>query len=603
MGEDGLELSSSGAFDVSPKVCVTSSGNIVVTWQSDNVIIMQKIAPEGTLLWGDSGITMSCADTYSWPQLFAVEDDNILLKFFHDTGPSYAPTRHCYIQKYDSDGVTVWDEDTVVSNAGGISAWTQVFPIESDGANGCFIAWHDDRDNNMDASSFIQHVNSDGSVGFTANGVELSIQTSRENYYPKIAFNSNTWELYTYWMETDSAQNQRGLYGQKLDAEGNRLWTDNGKTIIEISATGIIPIAAKQANDDVIVCFDEASGTMDSFIKATRLDSDGEFVWDNDFVTMCSVASSKVHSEASYFANNQIICTWEDNRNGGSDIYAQNINFDGTLGVQLANGTIEGTIALDGGVGNLMEVEVTAGSITENPDVNGDFTISVPAGTYEVTASLEYYTPQTISDVIVTEGNATTEIDFTLDWIPVYNPPQNLIVDPITGLVTWNPPTPYPGAEVQGYNFYLDGTFVEYCELITLQLENLINGVEYTISISAVYDLGESEIVTVIFIYEGTGAGNNIIAYTKLLSNYPNPFNPVTNIAFSIKEAGNVTLEIYNLRGQLVKTLINEAKETGEYTASWNGTDNSNKPVSSGVYLYRMKSDNYVSTRKMILIK
>ncbi|MCK4978796.1 MAG: T9SS type A sorting domain-containing protein, partial [Candidatus Delongbacteria bacterium] len=75
------------------------------------------------------------------------------------------------------------------------------------------------------------------------------------------------------------------------------------------------------------------------------------------------------------------------------------------------------------------------------------------------------------------------------------------------------------------------------------------------------------------------------------------------NILYSIKEAGNVRLEIYNLRGQLVKTLVNEVQETGEYTTSWNGTDNSNKPVSSGVYLYKMKSANYTATKKMILMK
>ena len=90
---------------------------------------------------------------------------------------------------------------------------------------------------------------------------------------------------------------------------------------------------------------------------------------------------------------------------------------------------------------------------------------------------------------------------------------------------------------------------------------------------------------------------------TKLAGNYPNPFNPVTNIAYSIIDAGNVTIEVYNLRGQLVKTLVNETKETGNHTAIWNGTDNSKKNVSSGIYFYKMKSSNYTSTKKMILLK
>ena len=602
-GEDGIELSNSSIFDASPKVCVTSIGNIVVTWQAENVIIMQKISPDGTLLWGDNGITMSCADTYSWPQPIAVEDDNILLKFFHDSGPAYSPTRHCYIQKYDSDGVEVWNEDTVVSNAGGISAWTQVFNIISDENNGCFITWHDSRGGGTISYPFVQHVNSDGTVALAANGTQLSTETNRQNFYPESVYDSVNDELTTYWSQTDGNQNIHGITGQKLDAGGNLLWGANGNNIINISDLYVLPFAVRKANDNVIIFYDEGISGMDSYTKAMRLDADGNFVWEGDSVTMCSVPSEKVHSEGSFFANDQIICTWEDDRNGARDIIAQNINFDGTLGVQLVNGTIEGTVTLDGGVGNLMDVEVTAGSVTENPDINGGYTISVPAGTYEVTASLEYYTPQTISDVMVTSGNSTTGIDLTLNWIPVFNPPQNLTIDPLTGIVTMDPPEPYPGVELQGYNIYWDGIFLASTELLIFQLENLINGVEYTIGISAVYDLGESEIVTVIFIYEGTSAGNNIITYTKLLSNYPNPFNPVTNIGYSIKEAGNVTLEVYNLRGQLVKTLINEAKETGEYTASWNGTDNSSKPVSSGVYLYKIKSGIYTNTKKMILMK
>ena len=601
-GEDGIELSNSAAFDVSPKVCVTSNGTAVVAWQSDNAIIMQRIAGNGTLVWGPNGITLSCADTYSWPQPFAVADDHILLKFFHDTGPVYAPTRHCYMQKYDNDGNAAWASDTVVSNAGGITAWTQVFPIISDNNNGCFITWHDSRGAGTISYPFVQHVNSDGSISFTANGVQLSSEMNRQNFYPESVYNSINDELTTYWFQTDGNQNNYGITGQKLDAGGNILWGANGNNLINISSLYVLPFAVRQTNDDVIILYDEGINGMDSYTKAMRLDADGNFVWTGNSVTLCSVLSAKVHSEASQFSNNQIIAAWEDDRNGPKDIYAQNINFDGTLGVS-ESGTIEGTVNLIEGVGDVTEVVISAGINTTNPDANGDYILSVSAGTYDVIASLEYYSPQTNSGVVVTANNATTGINFDLSWIPVYNPPQNLTVDPLTGLVTCDPPEPYPGIELQGYNFYLDGTFVAILVQQTYQLENLMNGIIYTIGISAVYDLGESDVVTVEFIYEGTDAGTNIIAVTKLMSNYPNPFNPITNISYSINEAGNVRLEIYNLKGQLVKTLVNEVQETGEYTASWNGTDNSNKPVSSGVYLYKMKSANYSSTKKMILMK
>jgi subtilisin family serine protease len=89
----------------------------------------------------------------------------------------------------------------------------------------------------------------------------------------------------------------------------------------------------------------------------------------------------------------------------------------------------------------------------------------------------------------------------------------------------------------------------------------------------------------------------------ELGKNYPNPFNPDTNISFSIKKDGFVSVKIYNTRGQLVKTIISENMQEGVHFTSWNGKDNSNKSVSSGIYFYKMDSQGYSSVRKMILMK
>ncbi len=90
---------------------------------------------------------------------------------------------------------------------------------------------------------------------------------------------------------------------------------------------------------------------------------------------------------------------------------------------------------------------------------------------------------------------------------------------------------------------------------------------------------------------------------TALENNYPNPFNPQTTISFSLHENSFVKLEIYNIRGQLVKTLIADNYEVGVHSAIWNGNDNSNNPVSSGIYLYKLETGNYQATKKMILLK
>lgn len=90
---------------------------------------------------------------------------------------------------------------------------------------------------------------------------------------------------------------------------------------------------------------------------------------------------------------------------------------------------------------------------------------------------------------------------------------------------------------------------------------------------------------------------------TKLQGNYPNPFNPETIINFSVANESNVELTIYNIRGQRVNSLVNERIKQGSHSAVWNGTDDSGKAVSSGIYFYIMQSDDYRSAKKMILLK
>ena len=85
--------------------------------------------------------------------------------------------------------------------------------------------------------------------------------------------------------------------------------------------------------------------------------------------------------------------------------------------------------------------------------------------------------------------------------------------------------------------------------------------------------------------------------------NYPNPFNPFTKIDYEIPAAGKITIKVYNIRGQYVKTLVNEHKEAGSDYTYWDGTDDKNRKISSGVYFYQLESKSSTKTKKMILIK
>jgi len=90
----------------------------------------------------------------------------------------------------------------------------------------------------------------------------------------------------------------------------------------------------------------------------------------------------------------------------------------------------------------------------------------------------------------------------------------------------------------------------------------------------------------------------SIIQKFKLDQNYPNPFNPSTKIKYSIPEQSFVTLKVYDLLGREVATLVNEEKPTGNYETEFNGVD-----LPSGVYFYQLKANDYVETKKMILLR
>ena len=193
-----------------------------------------------------------------------------------------------------------------------------------------------------------------------------------------------------------------------------------------------------------------------------------------------------------------------------------------------------------------------------------------PNGTYDFSFTLEGPPTGTLSGVVSLDGAGdVTEVAIAVGGFIIYPDAQgNYTIDLSIGVYTLT-------ATLEGYDDYQTDVAITEDETTTLDFE----------------------------MTETVGSQGIVVAATVLNNNYPNPFNPTTNIAYSIKEAGNVTIEVYNLRGQLVKTLVNETKETGDYTATWSGTDNTNKAVSSGVYFYKMKSGSYTSTKKMILLK
>jgi hypothetical protein len=97
--------------------------------------------------------------------------------------------------------------------------------------------------------------------------------------------------------------------------------------------------------------------------------------------------------------------------------------------------------------------------------------------------------------------------------------------------------------------------------------------------------------------------GNSVPVRFSLSQNHPNPFNPATTIGYTLPTRSFVALEIYNLLGQKVVTLVNQDMEAGVHQVVWDGKDSQGNKVSSGVYFYRIKADNFSEVKKMVMMK
>jgi len=219
------------------------------------------------------------------------------------------------------------------------------------------------------------------------------------------------------------------------------------------------------------------------------------------------------------------------------------------------------------------------------------FTIfALNAGDYEIYITTVYDEGESVSS---NSANVTITLPIPIDVIAQSQEP-NIII-------SWSLPA---SRGLSSFNIYRNSELLAD-DVIASPYEDLnVPSGNYTYNVIAVYDDNwESEMSDDAFVNHTDINETLAPTITQLVGNYPNPFNPTTTISFSLKEAGIVAIDIFNMKGQLVKTLINEEMTGAYHNVVWNGKDNKNKQVTSGIYFYKMKTGKYQETKKMILMK
>ena len=222
-------------------------------------------------------------------------------------------------------------------------------------------------------SAFIQHISGDGNLSW-AGGVELSTNSSSFRMSPCLAVSEDYQELMAVWNQSNSSQSQRGVYAQRLDEYGNRLWGFSGTAVVPLNSNyDYLDISVAGFGDDIITTYIQQSVNMSGDIYASYLNADGEHEW-LEPVTLTTSGNAK--SDMSTGKGQEcLFIVWTENGN----IYAHSLREDGSLGAP--DSYILGDINNDGII-NVLDVVIIVNIVLSNEynelaDLNDDSIINV----------------------------------------------------------------------------------------------------------------------------------------------------------------------------------------------------------------------------------
>lgn len=328
-GANGVQLTSGEAV-FSPRIAATSDGYVVVGWTQDSTTRLQKLDATGTPLWG-TGVVLSdtAGANFAISDLHGSDAGSVIVSWVR-WGPMFWDPKHLWAQKVSSTGTLLWNSpgSHVIVFDGDSLQFGNFPPFVTDGSGGAVFAWY----GVSPLQCYTQHVLADGTEAFGHNGVSVSTNTSRLRVSPSASFNPATGETFVFWVEENSTQSQHGVYGQKLAADGTRQWTNNGKVVVPVGTNERSFVNTLVCGDGAMVFYLDAPSFGNDVIYGARLDTSGDFVWPGDLVLAASLPNDKSRLSATLSAGGDALLTWTDDRSDSGDVFAQNVDPDGTLG-------------------------------------------------------------------------------------------------------------------------------------------------------------------------------------------------------------------------------------------------------------------------------
>lgn len=345
-GNDGLCIFENNNNDWITSISAFCDGNndviasIGIMGMSTNSVFLQRVLSDETLPWSIEGKTISGAEAQ---QIFST-GEHIVCVFKELTGVWPNPEITILYQFFDEDGTPVFDENQIVTDAGGLSMWEDYHAIMT-ANHQTIITWHDDRNQEMRAKSYAQCIDVSGNKLWAENGICLSQEAEMNHFYPMVVGQRSDNDIIFVWQKTlGDLQFYKALYGQKVTENGTLTWGNNGKELLAVCSNFHKINGCIMDDNNFYVAFglhpsDGYFDTVYTHLGSYSLDN-GNSNW-ADPVKFASSNKSKGFFNLPLIFNNQIIVTWmEGSFEPTQQVKGQNIWFDGTLGLVTGESTL-----------------------------------------------------------------------------------------------------------------------------------------------------------------------------------------------------------------------------------------------------------------------
>jgi hypothetical protein len=663
---DGVTVCPTDYFVPQLDITSDGAGGAIVVWEDDRNapypilnqdVFAQRIDSDGTVRWGTGGAAICAA---SGDQVFprAASDGAGGAFIVWSDGRSGDSWAELYAQRVDSDGSAHWATDGIGVCTGREADLGTSHEVISDGDGGVIVAWSDPR--GLDLDMYSQRIDGDGVSQWTENGEIISCETGDQRN-PDLTSDGAGGAIYAWH---DFRQYWGSIYAQKIEGDlpAAAPGCDIVSVVVEETSGTSYTLDEKSlfgcpAGDGgyALVCsldFHDADlagisriepeeisiytaevpfafwgdNTADS---AATLESGYRTTVTRRFISVDMPCEQAGCDECPDFAvpvcyKGAVVCDIEGATRGlitkspdytgdeevtlsdlgwfgfafhtdkGEVGYNCSFDFDGNDSVNLADLGIFNDHYLD-------EYEPEGGLLSPGPhrmaDVGVRFDVRRPGGQsrdgrFAVTVCLEKIGGISTLAMVLRPGDAALGFE---GWRP-------------------NPDLPAVPAVTQGRGGYSkDLLLVLFRMECTEGAEYEVGTLDFSVRDDSAAPLEECICMVLGEVLDSEGIVRTIgdveyeatppVRVNFLGRNYPNPCNPSTTVEYSISRDMHVNLSVYNVKGQLVRTLVDGFQRTDRYSIGWDGTDNRGRSVASGVYFCRINTEDFKQSRKMVLVR